>query len=161
MRIRAELDEPRSRDADWSMPIRRPSAPRRVLAAACLAASLAACASRGGARESTAAAATRGKHDPNLITAEELTHGQWANAYDAVRSLRPQWLNFKGADTILGEQGEVQVRLDDSPLGGIASLRQVNSVGIASMRFIDVITAAGRWGGAYANGAILISVMKR
>ena len=144
------------------MPIHRSTTTlARALVAAGLAASLAACASHAGAPGSTAAASTRAKRDPNLITAEELTHGQWANAYDAVRALRPQWLNFKGADTILGEQGEVQVRLDDSPLGGIAALRQVNSVGIESLRFIDGVTAAGRWGGAYANGAILIAAMKR
>jgi hypothetical protein len=53
------------------------------------------------------------------------------------------------------------VRLDDSPLGGIAALRQVTSVGIASIRFVDGVTAAGRWGGAYVNGAILIAAMKR
>ena len=139
------------------MPTHRSLTLARVLVAAGVVASLGACASHAGAPGSTAAASTRAKRDPNLITAEELTHGQWANAYDAVRALRPQWLNFKGTDTFLGEQSEVQVRLDDSPLGGIAALRQVTSVGIGSIRFVDGVTAAGRWGGSYVNGAILIS----
>jgi hypothetical protein len=148
------------------MPTDRSRSLARALVAVGVAASLAACASHAGAprdgtRGSAGAASSRAKRDPNLITAEELTHGQWANAYDAVRALRPQWLNFKGADTFLGEQSEVQVRLDDSPLGGIAALRQVTSVGIASIRFVDGVTAAGRWGGAYVNGAILISTMRR
>ena len=149
-----------------SLPTRRARRARDVVACAVACAVLASsgCASHGGAAPAGTTAATtapRAKRDPTVITAEELTRGQWSNAYDAVRTLRPQWLTFKGADTILGDQGEVQVRLDDTPLGGIASLRQVTSVGIASMRFVDGITAAGRWGGAYANGAILIVGLKR
>lgn len=143
------------------MPIRHVVAARLPLAALCLALALPGCASSGGAARATEESAPRAKRDPNLITAEEMTHGQYANVYDVVRALRPQWLNFKGADTILGEQGEVQVRLDESPLGGIASLQQVTAVGVTSIRFVDGITAAGRWGGAYTHGAILVTGMKR
>jgi hypothetical protein len=127
--------------------------------AAALAVTLGGCAA-GGA-QGAGRASERAKRQADLITSDELAKGQWASAYDAVRTLRPQWLNSKGPDTILGEQGEIQIRLDDSPLGGIASLRQVNALGIAAIRWIDPVSAAGRWGGAYAHGAIVIMGLKR
>lgn len=132
-----------------------------TLLALCAALALPGCASRATSAGSTGSSTTRTKRDPNLITSNELALGQYPNIYDAVRALRPQWLVGRGADTIIGEQGEVQARLDDSPLGAATALRQVTAVGVSNIRFVDGITAAGRWGGAYTHGAILVTGLKR
>ena len=57
--------------------------------------------------------------------------------------------------------GDVQARVDDSPLGPATSLRQVIVIGVSTIRFVDGVTAAGRWGGAYTHGAILVTGGKR
>lgn len=67
----------------------------------------------------------------------------------------------RGADTILDTPGGVQVRIDESWLGGVATLRSVDAVGIESIRFADPIAAAGRWGGDFRDGATVVVGMAR
>jgi hypothetical protein len=115
-----------------------------------------ACASKGG----SGAAPSRSRQS-DLITREEITRAQWTTAYDMVLALRPRWLSTRGPDTIMGEQGEVQVRVDDSPAGGISALRTLMPAVIASIRFVDPVAAAGRWGSSHMHGAILVSTISR
>ena len=93
----------------------------------------------------------------DLLTAEEIGGGQWANAYEAIHALRGRWLQSRGPDTILGVQGEVQVRVDDVRLGGVAVLRNIPAIDIAYAQFIDPTSAAARWGPGHAHGAIYVS----
>jgi hypothetical protein len=136
-------------------------APTRRSAIAALGFALLGCASGG-------AGASRGGDSPpparrrrDVITREEIAHGQYASAYDVVHTLRPQWLVPRGSDTILAAPGEVQVRVDESWLGGIATLRSVAAVGIEAIRWVDPVSAAGRWGGDFRNGAIVIVGLAR
>jgi hypothetical protein len=123
-----------------------------AIGSALAAAVSAGCASKGGGTPR----ASRGRQT-DLITRDEITRAQWATAYDMVLALRPRWLSTRGADTIMGQQGEVQVRVDDSPAGGIGVLRTLTPSVIASMRFVDPVAAAGRWGSSHMHGAILVS----
>jgi hypothetical protein len=132
----------------------------RTLAAAVVAAGAAACASRQPADSSvnaSAAPATR----RDVLERTEIDRGQWPNAYEAIRGLRPQWLRVRGRDTITGDPGTVQVLLDDVRLGGPESLRTLPISGIAYIQFLDGITASQRWGTGYGNGAIFISTRPR
>ena len=110
----------------------------------------------GSASSSSAPAGSR-----ELLLREEMDRGQWANAYEAVRSLRPQWLRVRGRDTITGDPGEVQVVLDDVRLGGPDVLRTLPLGGITYIQFIDGITASQRWGMGFGNGAIFVSTRPR
>ena len=94
--------------------------------------------------------------DLDRITADELSTGHWDTADDIVRSLRPRWLSVRGPDTIYGGPGGVQVRMDDMWLGSVASLRGVSRLDIDSLAFVDPVSAAGRWGGNFRDGVILI-----
>jgi hypothetical protein len=113
-----------------------------------------ACASSSGGR-SGVQQASRSKSD--VITEEEIGSAHWQSVYELVQTLRPRWLSPHGPDSILGQTAPVQVHLDDNRLGGVESLRNISVTGITSLHFIDPVTAAGRWGGDHANGAIIIT----
>lgn len=97
-----------------------------------------------------------GRRAADSISREELDGGQWTNAYEMISALRPRWLSSRGPDTILGENVEVQVMLDDLRLGGPATLRGLRVGDIASVRFISPTDAAARWGADYHNGVIYV-----
>ena len=115
-----------------------------------------ACASGGAATSSTAPASNR-----DWLMREEVDKGQWANAYEAVRNLRPQWLRVRGRDTITGDPGGVQIVLDDVRLGGVEVLRTLPISGVVYFQFVDGISASQRWGTGFGNGAIFVSTRPR
>ena len=105
-----------------------------LAALATLGPALAGCAwARGPALREAGEPASPHRRRTDAITREEMASGQFASAYDIVRTLRPQWLVARGPDTVLGGPGEVQVRVDDSWLGGVGSLRGVVAAGIGDM----------------------------
>ena len=112
----------------------------------------AACSSSGGRAGSRAPV---GRAD--MITEVEIRRTNYTNAYDIVRALRSRWLQNRGPTTILGQQGEVQVHLDDTRLGGVATLRNVPATGLVFIQWLDPITASQRWGLGYNHGAIFVS----
>ena len=95
------------------------------------------------------------------LTRDEMQRGQYASAYELVESLRPRWLRSRGPESILGENVEVQVYLNDQRLGGVSTLRTINLADVMFMQFIDPVSAGGRWGPDHHNGAILISTRGR
>jgi hypothetical protein len=92
----------------------------------------------------------------DLITRAEIETRQWANAYDLVAALRPNWLNERGPDSF-GTPAELQVHFNGTRAGGIAVLRQMVVSEVEYLEYIDPITATGRWGLGYGHGAIDIS----
>lgn len=115
-----------------------------------------ACASSGGH-----SATDRSSAASDVITLEEIQSAHWQNAYELVQTLRPRWLRKHGPDSVLGETADVQVHLDDNRLGGTATLRNIATADIASIHFVDPVSAAARWGGDHANGAIIITTGTR
>lgn len=93
----------------------------------------------------------------DVITRDEIERGHWQNAYELIEQRRPSWLRAHGAKTIYGETPEVQVRIDNSHLGGVNTLRDIPVTEITSIHFVDPVTAAAQWGGDHVNGAIVIS----
>ena len=131
---------------------------RRVLHAVLLIALVvpeSGCATRG------AAAASAPATNRDFIVRDEIDKGQWPNAYELIRSVRPQWLRVRGRDTIVGEPGGVQVVLDDVRLGAIDALRTLPVSGIAYFQWLDGISASQRWGTGFGNGAIFVSTRPR
>ena len=114
-----------------------------------------ACASSG-----TPGSRPNGRAAADVLTRDEIQSAQWQSAYELIQTLRPRWLRAHGPDSILGESPEVQVHLDENRLGGVATLRNIATTNITSIRFVDPVTAAGQWGGDHANGAIIISTQR-
>lgn len=109
---------------------------------------LAACASAPGSELAGGA---------DRITRAEIDRGQWSDAYELVRTLRPRWVESRGMDTVLGEPGEVQVYVDGMRLGAVDLLRTVPTSAIQHLEWVDPVSAAGRWGLGHNHGVIAIS----
>lgn len=112
------------------------------LAAFGLATGLAACASSGASGE-------RGpRRDPNMITAEELTDYSTVSALDAIRRLRPRWLQGRG-------NMRPQLVLDGARLTNLEDgLQSVQATSVREMRYLSASDATMRFGTNYLGGAI-------
>ena len=116
----------------------------------------AACATGSSATQSSGPTGNR-----DFILREEIDRGQWANSFELIRSVRPQWLRLRGRDTMTGDPGVVQVVLDNVRLGGVEALRTLPVSGITYYQWVDGISASQRWGTGYGNGAIFVSTQPR
>jgi hypothetical protein len=126
----------------------------RVIGLFSLGLTIAACAGRRPAER----AATRHSASGPITRAElEATH--YASLYDAVLALRGQWLQRRGPSTLVSRPVEIQVIAGDIRMGGVQSLRTMNSDNVVSIAFVDPVTAAQRWGGSHAQGAIVVSML--
>lgn len=113
---------------------------------------LAGCASTGGTGEDEDSS-----RRSDVISQEELAEIDVANLYQVVERLRPRWLitrsrSFSGGTEILVVQ-------NNSVIGDVEILRQMDPVGITELRYMDGDTAAatlvgGRSG--FVEGAIVI-----
>jgi len=113
---------------------------------------LAACASSG---------ATSGTNGPrtsrDLLTSEQITSTKYTNLFDVVQSLRSNWMNDRGTDSLMGPSSVVQVYLDDNRLGGVETLKTISPQQVEYIRHYDGVAAAGRWGLDHGKGVIYVS----
>ena len=100
------------------------------------------CSPASGAKPSTSAAP---KTDPDLITTSEIDSQTFRDAYDIVQRLRPTWFTRKSGSSSARRMGTygsgLVVYLDNSRMGGVDALRQLNTSAIGSLRFMDAATA--------------------
>src|SRR3981081_3922251 len=97
----------------------------------------------------------RSSHDSNIITGAELVATQATNAFDAVRRLRPNFLNSRGRTTISGsDTGYPKVYLDRVYFGDINSLKNLSLNGIREIHYYNGPDASGRFGLDNVSGAI-------
>ena len=125
---------------------RGPTPPSPLLALLWAAALMAAPACSSHSRSEPAPAS-----DYNTLTAAQLSQRQFYSAFDAVQTLRPIWLNIRGAPD------PVQVYIDDNHVGGTEILRTIRIPSIVSMRHIDGIQASARYGVGHQGGVILVT----
>jgi len=101
------------------------------------------------------------------ITAEEITRsGINGNVYDLVKSLRRNWLNFRGFDTfaegpgsastVVSEEPNLVVYLDNARLGPTTQLYNVPIAGVIGVRYYDAAEATYKWGAGHTHGAIQV-----
>jgi hypothetical protein len=94
--------------------------------------------------------------DFNLLTQKTLIDNHFQTAYDAVASLRSNWLNVKGTDSFTAPT-EVRVYLNDTLLGGVETLREIGTPTVVWIRHYDGIAATARWGLGHGAGVIYVS----
>lgn len=92
----------------------------------------------------------------NLLSAVEMQKAGYQDAFTTVQSLRPQWLQRRGASSF-GRGESIKVYLDGSLLGGPETLRQITTRSISTIRYMDGIQASERWGLDHGLGAIVVS----
>jgi len=83
------------------------------------------------------------RRDQNLITAEEIAGIDASNLYDVVHRLRPRWLQTRAARTFDMQEGQIVVYQDQTFLGNLDALRQLNPDAAYALRHLDAATAAG------------------
>jgi hypothetical protein len=130
----------------------------RLLAAGvtlALLAGTAACASTGG----TSAARTR---DRNRITSDELRATVSTNLYEAIHTLRPQWLVKRGNRSLTPEmEGDIVVYQDVTRLGDPESLRGIAVADVQEAHFLSPTEATTRYGTGHVHGAIVVVMRSR
>ena len=114
---------------------------------------LAACAPSNSVRSSP----TGGRSD--LLTEEQLRDQSYNTAYEAVLSLRPNWLRTRGTDSFRSP-GQVQVYVDNMRMGGVGNLQQIPAIAVYWIRWYDGLDAAARWGLDHGNGVIYVSTSR-
>lgn len=110
--------------------------------------------------------------DRNVITSEEIVGSSATNAYDVIARLRPQFLRTRGTiptggmtsrndagSTQSGQlAGTVQIAvyLDDTVLGSVDALKQIETSAIQEIRYYNASDATTKWGTGNSAGAIQV-----
>ncbi len=116
-----------------------------------------ACASAGGAGAPGAI-----RRDANLITESELREVNVANLFDAVRTLRPEWLAHRNPTTLRPEaEGTIVVYVDRVRYGDPDVLRTLTPTFAQSIRYLTPAEAEGEFGPGHLQGAILVTTRRR
>jgi hypothetical protein len=101
------------------------------------------------------ASSGRPARNTNVITREEIANAHVYNAYDAVRMLRPQFLQSHGQTTITGsDTGYPRVYLNHQFYGDLESLRNLEVSGISEIHYYNGPDASNRFGLGNVSGAI-------
>ena len=96
----------------------------------------------------------------NLIQLEQIREQHVSDAYDLIRTLRPQWLRSRGHRSFHFNKTapDLTVYVNDSKYGDIDSLSSIPTEQIKEIRFMNAGEAAIRYGWNHSGGAILISI---
>ena len=95
--------------------------------------------------------------DRDVLTQADLVEHNFATAFEAIEALRPNWMQTRGANTLLTTQAQVVVYLNDTRLGGTDTLKQITTPAIVTIRHFDGRAATARWGLDHGQGVILVS----
>jgi hypothetical protein len=107
-----------------------------------------ACAGAGGGKSPRA--------DYSVLTQEQLAEQHFENLFEAVQTLRSNWLNDRGPDSFV-TPSRIWVYLDNTRMGGVQSLAQISTRYVSSVQKLNGVDATARWG--IGHGAGVISVM--
>ena len=123
------------------------------------------------AAQATAEAQARPRMDRSKLTAEQIAERPASNAYDLIKSLRPNWFSVRGSSTLQSRdaadpysgrsvtvpaQPEIAIYVDEIRFGSQDDLKTMSTTGIESMERLDAVTATQRFGTNHEHGAILI-----
>jgi hypothetical protein len=101
-----------------------------------------------------------GARSSDVIYLDELTASKTQNAYDAVRRLRPRFMQPRGQTSLLLRTDQVPaIYLDNRRYGDLESLRMLPIDGIFEIRFLSANQAQQRWGMNHAAGVIHVLSM--
>jgi hypothetical protein len=94
----------------------------------------------------------------DVITADEIEASQAANAYDAIKKLRGNFLSYRGR-TSLHETSSPDpfVFVDDQAFGPISSLKTIPAIQIETIRLYRAWEAQTKFGRGLMGGAIAIN----
>jgi outer membrane cobalamin receptor len=93
----------------------------------------------------------------DVITADEIEASRAANAYDAIRKLRGNFLSYRGETSFNNTSPSVPfVFVDDQAFGPLVSLRNIPAGQIETIRLYRAWEAQTKYGTGLMGGAIAI-----
>jgi uncharacterized protein YfiM (DUF2279 family) len=110
-------------------------------------------------RGTVLAAAGPRRSNQQVLERDEIRATQFTNLYDVVLALRANWLRIRAGDSF-EKSTPIQLYLDSQRLPGVEELRLMNPTNIASIRYLDPIQAAARYGLDHGAGAILVTTAR-
>jgi len=115
-------------------------------------------AGASGATQQSASSPSRSRSSRDVITSEELAKLDVQNALDAVRRLRPNYLQTHGGASSSITQGpqDVVVYVDNTRMGGPASLAQIPITDVKEIQYLNGTDATQRYGTGHGSGAIIV-----
>ena len=120
-----------------------------------LAAATTACATGGFGSD-----ARTGNTSQAQLTATEIRKAQFTNAYDAVRGLRPLFLNLRGPTSIMAvPQHDIVVIINDQVHGGVDELRTVPAVEVLWVRRLTASEVYFKLGRPAPSGGIEVRTL--
>ncbi len=129
-----------------------------------LAAAVAACASGSGGGsppdETRVVGAPGDRRSRDVLTAPDIQQAGSSTVYDVVQRLRPAWLRTRSVGTTRSTPQYAVVYLDGARIGGLESLRRVNSTDVQTIRYLSGPDATTRYGTGHEGGAILMETKK-
>ncbi|MEO6528463.1 MAG: glycoside hydrolase family 43 protein [Gemmatimonadaceae bacterium] len=111
--------------------------------------------SLSAACQTTSRSGTKSSSDYSVLTGEQLQERHYQNVYDAVLTLRSNWLSSRGVDSFRAPS-QVWVYLDGARIGGLQTLTTVSTQGVSTVSHLSGLEATARWGIGHSAGAILI-----
>jgi hypothetical protein len=100
-------------------------------------------------------------HQPLLITETEIVEANVANAFDAIRMLRANFLTHRGQTSLRSaSSSDPRVYVDDQPYGGLSSLRLIPSAQIAEIRLYRGWEATTKFGTGNMDGVIAVTTRR-
>ena len=103
-------------------------------------------------------ACASGGAQANVITAPEISRSRAANAYDAIRRVRPEMLRNRDSGGLLFFQPRSPaVAVNDSLAGGLEVLRGMPIGEVARIEYVSAREAAGRHGSEFRDGILLVA----
>jgi hypothetical protein len=116
----------------------------------------------------SSAEAQKGRRS-NVITAEEITHSSASNAYDLIKTLRPQWFRARGISTGMPDPsgggvsdpgGGIIVYVDGARVGGVDELENYGAERIQELRYLSATDATTKYGTGHTQGAIEVTTKR-
>jgi len=94
-----------------------------------------------------------------ILLGDEIQKANAATAYDAVATLRPEWLQRRGRTSVRdAAAGELVVYVDGMRQGGVTSLRNIRATDVFQMEYLDGPSATVQFGTGHGGGAILVRI---
>ena len=107
---------------------------------------LAGCASSGG---------SSGGGSPSTLTRAQLVETRQGSLYQAVQTLRPNWLRARGSNSLSGSS-EVVLYVNGSPYGTVRDLNTISIDAVEDIRYMSASEAGARYGTTAGNSGLLL-----
>jgi hypothetical protein len=104
------------------------------------------------------ASAGSGAHEPNVITAPELSRSGAADLYSAIRRLRPEVFRERVSGSVLYfTERRPMVAVGNELAGGVEVLRAIPADQVARVEYLSAWQAGRRYGIGSTSGLVLVT----